>query len=317
MEFVERRLEDVVQRLNRFERADEKPFEAVAAVSEFNQRAYELFAQPLVQAIVERARREAAARRSIRCASSAGRSPTSIRGWLARAGGAGGEGAAPARSAPDAPARKAERAMSEHGERVARLLPRACATPSSEAAFFQIYGNLFSLYLADRPERRQPERAQTVDPRELPVVKEALAAIDQGGYAEALARVGALLAPARASRCRSSRLQLRHELIEDYRDAAARDCRPTSSGASAASRTSSSRYERERAVATLPALAQERRRPERLLTLFERVLADKRIQGMEATAEQRAMFETHRNGAARRSRDARAASAPVKLQRDA
>ena len=27
-----------------------EPFEAVAAVSEFNQRAYELFAQPLVQA---------------------------------------------------------------------------------------------------------------------------------------------------------------------------------------------------------------------------------------------------------------------------
>jgi pimeloyl-ACP methyl ester carboxylesterase len=50
VQFVERRLEDVVAKLNRFKRADEKPFEAVAAVSEFNQRAYELFAQPLVQA---------------------------------------------------------------------------------------------------------------------------------------------------------------------------------------------------------------------------------------------------------------------------
>ncbi len=51
--FDERRLEDVTQQLNRFERADEKPFEAVAAVSDFNQRAYELFAQPLVQAMAE------------------------------------------------------------------------------------------------------------------------------------------------------------------------------------------------------------------------------------------------------------------------
>ena len=49
--FVELRLEDVVARLNRFKRADEKAFEAVNAVSEFNQRAYELFGRPLVQAL--------------------------------------------------------------------------------------------------------------------------------------------------------------------------------------------------------------------------------------------------------------------------
>ena len=51
VQFVERRLEDIVAKLNRFERADEKPFEAVEAISEFNQRAYELFARPLVQAM--------------------------------------------------------------------------------------------------------------------------------------------------------------------------------------------------------------------------------------------------------------------------
>src|SRR5215831_8298958 len=51
VEFQERSLEDVAARLNRFQRADEKPFEAVAAVSEFNQRAYELFAQPLVRSL--------------------------------------------------------------------------------------------------------------------------------------------------------------------------------------------------------------------------------------------------------------------------
>ena len=49
VEFNERKLEEVVELLNRFKRADEKPFEAVAETSEFNQRAYELFAQPLVQ----------------------------------------------------------------------------------------------------------------------------------------------------------------------------------------------------------------------------------------------------------------------------
>ncbi len=49
--FVERRLEEIGAHLNRFKRADEKPFEAVSAVSEFNQRAYELFARPLVQSL--------------------------------------------------------------------------------------------------------------------------------------------------------------------------------------------------------------------------------------------------------------------------
>ncbi|MGN5480861.1 DUF3141 domain-containing protein [Cupriavidus basilensis] len=51
VEFHEHSLEEVAQRLNRFERADEKPFEAVAAMSDFTQRAYELFAQPFVQAM--------------------------------------------------------------------------------------------------------------------------------------------------------------------------------------------------------------------------------------------------------------------------
>ena len=45
-------------RLNRFERADEKPFEAVAKLSEFNQTAYELFAQPLVQSLSSEAAAE-------------------------------------------------------------------------------------------------------------------------------------------------------------------------------------------------------------------------------------------------------------------
>ena len=76
VEFRERRLEDIVARLNRFERADEKPFEAVAAVSEFNQRAYELFAQPLVQAMSNEYDARSCGASSIRCASSAGRCRT-------------------------------------------------------------------------------------------------------------------------------------------------------------------------------------------------------------------------------------------------
>ena len=51
MTFEELRLEEITARLNRFKRADEKPFAAVNAVSEFNQRAYELFGRPVVKAV--------------------------------------------------------------------------------------------------------------------------------------------------------------------------------------------------------------------------------------------------------------------------
>ena len=44
-------------------------------------------------------------------------------------------------------------------------------------------------------DKGDPETvAPAVDPRELPFVKEALASIDKGGYPEALARVGFLMA---------------------------------------------------------------------------------------------------------------------------
>jgi hypothetical protein len=51
VEFVEHRLEDVIARLNRFERADEKPFTAAAMISDFNQRAYDLFVSPMIKAL--------------------------------------------------------------------------------------------------------------------------------------------------------------------------------------------------------------------------------------------------------------------------
>src|SRR5262249_30247647 len=50
VQFVERKLEEVCGRLNRFKRADEQPFEAVGDIAELNQRAYELSGRPLVQA---------------------------------------------------------------------------------------------------------------------------------------------------------------------------------------------------------------------------------------------------------------------------
>ena len=176
VEFHERRLEDIVARLNRFERKDEKPFEAVAAVSEFNQRAYELFAQPLVQAMsnetTAKLGRDFHPLRVQRWAIS------DANPWLAWLGPAA-EAVKAQRKAvgPDDPLRKAEGAMSEL---VSASLDyyRALRDANSEAAFFSIYGNMFSLS-ARATSTQAEERAApgATDPRELPYVKEALASI--------------------------------------------------------------------------------------------------------------------------------------------
>src|SRR5207247_668660 len=93
----------------------------------------------------------------------------------------------------DAPARRVERMMSE-AMSAALDYYRDTRDAMSEAAFFLTYGSLFSLYLADKREadERASGAAVPMDPRELPFVKEALASLEQGGYAEALARIGAL-----------------------------------------------------------------------------------------------------------------------------
>ncbi|MGE5855028.1 MAG: poly(3-hydroxybutyrate) depolymerase, partial [Syntrophaceae bacterium] len=58
--------------------------------------------------------------------------------------------------------------------------------------FFQIYGSMIVLGAAGDVKPGQPAEKRP-DSRELPFVKEALAAIEKGGYPEALARIGALL----------------------------------------------------------------------------------------------------------------------------
>ena len=60
------------------------------------------------------------------------------------------------------------------------------------------------------------------------------------------------------------------------------------------------RYEPERAVETLPVLLANPKDRDRLLTLLERVLADRRVQRIEPSAEQKAMLDAHPPGARRR-----------------
>ena len=281
---VEVRLEDVVARMNRFKRADERPFEAVKVVSEFNQRAYELFGRPVIEMLANeygaKLSREFHPLRWQRWAIS------DLNPWLSwLAPTAQAIKAQRQALPPDHPARKAESTVSELTSASLDCY-RALRDAMGEAAFFQIYGNLFALYLGDG--RRIETAAPPVDPRELPFVRDALASIDKGGYAEALARVAFLMAH-KDEPLPLSRLQLARELIEDYRELLP-DIPPDEARRIGGQQEIIARYEPEKAVETLPVLLADRNDRERLLTLLERVLADKRVQRIQPSPEQKAML---------------------------
>jgi pimeloyl-ACP methyl ester carboxylesterase len=287
VEFHERRLEDVIARLNRAQRADEKPFEAVAAVSEFNQRAYELFARPLIQAMANDATAELARQMApIRAQRWAISDLNPFLWWV----GPAAQMVKAQRQAlgPEAPLRQGEKLVAEL---VSASLDyyRAMRDAASEAMFFQTYGTIFSLYHADMPETRQGAAGETADPLDLPVVKDALASLEEGGYAEAVARVGVLLSRS-GEPMPLARLNMRQDLAQDYK-ALIPDL-PLDQWRRVRGRQEIIvRYEPERAIATLPELLADRDDRERLLTLMEKMVGDARVQRSEPTAAQQAMYE--------------------------
>ena len=297
-------------RLNRYKREDEKPFEAVNAVSEFNQRAYELFGRPLVQALRQRIRREAGAPvPPAALAALGGLRPESV-AVVAGAGRAGGEGPAPALPAgPSGAAGRVDRVgaspalRSMPGGRCAMRVGRSQPSSRSTATCSPFY----------RRDQRRPatRQRQPVNPRELPFVKQALAAIDQGGYAEALARVAFLMAH-QDEPLPLSRLHLAHDLLEDYRELLP-ELPPDEVRRIAGEQEIIARHEPERAIATLPVLLGKRKDRDRLLTLLDRVLADRRVQRIQPTAEQNAMLARIRSVLGRAGRRPAPATARRRL----
>jgi pimeloyl-ACP methyl ester carboxylesterase len=283
VQFEERRLEDVVKRLNRFERADEKPFEAVAALSEFNQRAYELFLQPFVQATATEAAAEASRRfHPLRLERWAISDLNPFLWWL----GPAAESVKAQRQAvsPKQSLRKAEVAAAAMAS-AALDLYRDLRDAATEAAFFQTYGTLFGLYLADSAA----EHAVPTGANGEAYVQQALAAIEQGGFMAAVARTASLLAQ-RGVAIDLEGIALKKELIADYRELlppidfeTARQVRGMQDLIVAQAP--------ELAIETLPRLLAVPADRDRFARFFERVLSDSRVSTEMFTGEQKAMFE--------------------------
>jgi pimeloyl-ACP methyl ester carboxylesterase len=287
VDFTERSLEEITAKLNRFQRADEEPFEAVNAISDFNQRAYELFAQPLVQSMsnefTAKLRRQFHPLRFQRWAMS------DMNPWLAWLG-------------PAAKAVREQRASANKDNAMLKVEKAASTAISasleyyrgvrdavSEATFFQTYGNVFSLYVADKRAAEDKEAQRVLEARDLPFVAEALASIDKGGYPEALARVACLLAR-KGEPLLLSWLETKQELISEYRDLLPSTA-PDEWRRIRGEQEIVVRYEPERALATLPKLLANPADRERLVTLVRRLLMDERVQRSEPSNEQLAMVE--------------------------
>ena len=204
----ERNLEDL-RRLQKFDRVDEKPFEAVAALSELNERAYELLVRPLIRETMPewlaKVIREWHPLRVQRWAFS-DRNP-----WLAALPALAS--AARAHRRPRSPEnfdRSAEHLYAECTS-AALDLYRDLRDAASEAAFFEVYGNMLSLSMAD--ERAAIKRRTPFDPRALPAVRQVLDEIEQGGLADAIIRTGILIVKAGGGKRRLAQMEHTRALL--------------------------------------------------------------------------------------------------------
>ncbi|HMB08271.1 MAG TPA: DUF3141 domain-containing protein, partial [Isosphaeraceae bacterium] len=276
--FEEKRLEDL-RRLNKLERRDERPFAVVSAVSELGERAYLMLVRPWLRPW----RNEPLAR--------LGRvfHPQRVQQWawsdlnpltwpLAPLAGAVKAGRHPA--APDNPFLGLERLGSAAISATWDLI-RDLRDATLESLFFLTYGGLMHLGIPSAPgPEAGPDRS---DPRELPMVRKALEAIDRGGFVEAVARVGALMA-SRRGEFPLHRLEQAGELIRS--DPVLSQVTADEARRIRAEQATVVALEPARALEALPRLLADRRDHEHLIDLMERAAAM-----VELNADQEAMLD--------------------------
>jgi hypothetical protein len=163
---------------------------------------------------------------------------------------------------------------------------RARRDALTEAGFFSMYANVQPRSAAGDGEAKAAEGK--VDPRELPIVRNALAAIEEGGYVEALARVAFLLSH-RDEPLPLSRLEMRKELVSEY-GAYLPGMPPHDWRRIRGEQEIISRYEPDRAVETLTRLLDDAGDRKLLLALLDKLMADRRVLSTAPNARQVAML---------------------------
>ncbi|MEO8346118.1 MAG: DUF3141 domain-containing protein [Betaproteobacteria bacterium] len=211
----ERKVEDL-RSLQKYDRVDEKPFEAVAALSELLERAYSLLVRPFVREMspewLARLRRNMHPLRVQYWAMSDKNPFLWPLPYMADAVTNNRK-----RRSPDNDAVKAEKFVSA-SINAALDQYRDLRDARAEAAFFQVYGNMLSLHMAD--ERAEIRRKGKFDPRSLPAVREVLDTIEEGSAVEGLARIAMLITKAGPGHRRLSQMQRTREILSPEGDIA-------------------------------------------------------------------------------------------------
>ncbi|MEO8509152.1 MAG: DUF3141 domain-containing protein, partial [Betaproteobacteria bacterium] len=205
----ERKIEDLHPTLAKNDRVDEKPFQAVAALSELSERAYSLLARPFVREMTPEW--FAKALRDFH--------PLRVQYWalsdknpflwpLAQAAAMVTANRRP--RGKDNDNLRGEKLLAESVS--ARLdLYRDVRDALSEAAFFEVYGNMMSLQMAD--EREEIRRKGKFDPRSIAAVREVLDTLEEGSAIEGLARIAMLISKAGSGHRRLSQMQTTREIL--------------------------------------------------------------------------------------------------------
>ena len=279
VEFVEHRLEEIIDRINRFKRADERPFQAVAEVSEFNQRAYDQFVHPFVKTwsnqYTAMMGRFFHPMRMQRWAIS------DANPWLAWLGPAADQMREQRQPQNEKqPLRQAERAFSDL---VSASLDyyRDVRDAASEAMFFQTYGSM-----VPHKEEAGPEPGDRDD--KFSASEKASVLVSRGGYAEALSRAGYLLS-VHGKPLPLAQFELKRKLATRFERLLPR-LTPDQMRVIRGNQEVICRYEPERAVSTLPLLLSDPTDHEHFLTILDAVVDDYSATfGM--TEEQSAMLQ--------------------------
>jgi hypothetical protein len=150
-----------------------------------------------------------------------------------------------------------------------------------ESMFFQVFGSAVALETGEEPETGQVSAIS--DPRDLPIVQDALAAIGTGGYPEAVALMGALIGRG-VGRISLERLAMIDHFIrcdEVLSKIPSDEVRRIK-----AEQAVVAELEPERGLQSLPKLLSERKDRQRAIALLEDAAA-----AAEMTPEQLEMFE--------------------------
>ncbi|MFA9441738.1 DUF3141 domain-containing protein, partial [Uliginosibacterium sp. sgz301328] len=288
VEFQERELEEVAGKLNRFERVDEKAFEAVGAVSEMNQRAYELFARPIVQALSnDTTARLARQMHPLRVQhwSISGLNPWLD--WLPAAADLARQNRVKADT--DSVPYRVEHYMSDMIS-AGWDLYRDLRDAWSEHSFFNIFGPIYAMTHQEATSALPQTTPAASDPRQLPVVRDALASMTRGGLIEAIARTASLMAEPQ-NPMPLAELHTLSDILKDYTEIVGREIPPDERRRIRGEQDIIVRYAPQEAVSTLPQLLHDDDERERYVMFFEKLAADPRIASFDMSDHQREVFD--------------------------